>query len=128
MIAALSHVQADDKKADPTGTWTWSTPGRDGGPARESTLKLKMEAGKLAGTLAGMRGETKIDDAKVEGSEISFSVTREFNGNSMTSKYKGKLEGDTITGKISTERDGQARERDWVAKKKVEGEKKAEAK
>ena len=41
----------------------------------------------------------------------------------MTQKYKGKIAGDTITGKISSERDGQAREREWVAKRKAEEKK-----
>lgn len=63
-------------------------------------------------------GETKIENGKLTGDEISFDVTREFQGNSFTAKYKGKVTADTITGKISTERDGQTRERDWTAKKK----------
>ena len=125
------NLQAQEKKADPTGTWTWNIPGRDGGPGRESTLKLKMENGNLTGAISGMRRggdapqETKISDAKITGNEISFVVTREFNGNSFTQKYSGKLEGDTITGKITMQgRDGQSRERDWVAKRAKE-EKKA---
>lgn len=123
LLAAIT-AQAQDKKADPTGTWTWSTPGRDGGAARESTLKLKMEGEKLVGTLAGMRGgETKIDNAKVAGDEISFDVTRDFGGNSFTAKYKGKIKDDTITGKVARVRDGETRESEWVAKRKKDDKK-----
>jgi hypothetical protein len=127
LLLATAAVHAQDaKKVDPTGTWTWSTPGRNGGEARESTLKLKLEGDKLTGTMSGRQGnETKIENAKLNGDEISFDVTREFQGNSMTAKYKGKVAGDTITGKISTERDGQTRERDWTAKKKTEEKKEA---
>src|SRR5438477_7059955 len=97
-ILALSAVaQAQDKKADPTGTWTWTTPGRNGGPERKSTLKLKLDGDKLTGTMAaGRQGgtDTEISDGKIKGDEVSFTVTRENNGNKFTSKYNGKLSGD----------------------------------
>ena len=127
LLATVStQAQETAKKADPTGTWTWSTPGRDGGEARESTLKLKMEGDKLTGAIVGRQGnETKIENAKLSGDEISFDVTREFNGNSRTMKYKGKISGDTITGKISVERDGNTNERDWTAKRKKDEKKSA---
>lgn len=105
-----------DKKADPTGTWTWSVPGRDG-QTRNVTLKLKLEGDKLTGTMPGRNGDVAIDDAKLKGEDISFSVTREFNGNKVTTKYNGKLSGDSIKGKIEFERQGQAQTRDWEAKR-----------
>ena len=119
------NSQAQEKKADPTGTWTWTTPGRGGGEGRESTLKLKMEGGKLTGAIAGRRRggdqapqEIQIKEAKLNGNDLSFVVSREFNGNTFTQKYNGKIEGDTITGKITMQgRDGESRERDWVAKR-----------
>jgi hypothetical protein len=127
LAAALAPAAqaADEKKADPTGTWTWTSPARNGGQERENTLKIKMEGDKYVGTLAsGNQGrETKIPNIKVTGDEISFDVTREFNGNSFTSKHKGKISGDTITGKISRERDGQTRETDWTAKRKKDDKK-----
>ena len=110
------RATAADKKADPTGTWKWSTTGQNG-QVRESTLKLKLDGDKLSGTISGRGGETAIDSPKLAGDDISFSVTREFNGNKFTSKYTGKLSGNTIQGKIETERDGQTQSRDWDAKK-----------
>lgn len=110
------------QNATPTGTWSWSTPGRNGGEARKTTLKLKAEGEKLTGTvsMAGRQGqavETEISDGKVKGDDISFSVTREFNGNKFTAKYSGKVTADTIKGKMETERDGNVRSRDWEAKR-----------
>ena len=123
-VLLIGSTQAQDqKKADPTGTWTWNFPGRDGGEGREVTLKLKQENGNLTGAISSPRRggettETKISEGKVNGNQISFAITREFNGNSFTQKYSGKVEGDTITGKISfTGRDGETRDRDWVAKR-----------
>jgi hypothetical protein len=111
--------------ADPAGTWTWSTPGRDGGEPRKSTLKLKVDGTKLTGTITnpGRQGGdpvvTEISEGKVKGDEISFAVTREWSGNKVTMKYSGKLTADSIKGKIESERDGNVRSRDWEAKREV---------
>jgi len=125
ILALGAVVQAQDKKADPTGTWTWTTPGRNGGPDRKSTLKLKVEGDKLTGTLAapgrgGQSNDSAIADGKLKGDEISFTVIREFGGNKITVKYNGKISGDSIKGKIETERNGQTNSRDWEAKRETE--------
>ena len=125
-ILSLGAVaQAQDKKADPTGTWTWSQPGRNGGPERKSTLKLKVEGDKVTGTLSapgrgGQSSDVAISEGKLKGDEISFDVTREVNGNKFTAKYNGKISGDSIKGKIETERNGQTQSRDWEAKRETE--------
>lgn len=126
-ISFNTSLNAADKKADVSGTWTWTTPGRNGGEGRKMSLKLKAEGEKLTGKIAapnrqGETTETEISDGKVKGDEVSFSVTREFNGNKMTSKYNGKLSGDSIKGKTEFERNGEAQSRDWEAKR--EGDKK----
>jgi hypothetical protein len=119
---------AADKKADPAGTWTWSTPGRNGGEPRKSTLKLKVDGDKVTGTLSnpGRQGgdpvETKIEDGKISGEDVSFTITREFNGNKMTAKYNAKLSGDTLKGKIETDRNGTPQSRDWEAKREAKKE------
>jgi len=118
----LAGVTLHAAAADVAGEWTWTTPGRDGGPERKSTLTLKVEAGKLSGKVAspgrdGATVETEISDAKLDGDTIAFSVVREFNGNSFTRKYNGKVSGDTITGKTEFSREGQTQSRDWVAKR-----------
>ena len=109
-------ARAEDKKSDPTGTWKWSFTGQNG-QTRETTLKLKLDGDKLTGTVSGRGGETAIEGAKIQGEEISFQVTREFNGNKVTSKYTGKLSGDSIKGKMEFERNGQPQSRDWEAKR-----------
>ena len=125
-ILALGAVaQAQDKKADPTGTWTWSQPGRNGGPERKSTLKLKLEGDKVTGTLSapgrgGQNSDVAISEGKLKGDEITFEVTREVQGNKFTAKYNGKISGDSIKGKVETERNGQTNARDWEAKRETE--------
>lgn len=101
---------------DPTGTWKWTS--MRGGQSRESTLKLKLEGDKLTGAMLGRNdAETAISDATYKDGELSFSVTREVNNNKFTTKYTGKISGDTIKGQIETERNGEKRSRDWEAKR-----------
>jgi hypothetical protein len=124
-LGFLSQSQAQDKKADPNGTWTWTMPGRNGGPDRKMSLKLKTEGDKVTGKLSapardGEIRETDIKDGKMNGEEISFKIEREMNGNTMTIKYNGKVSGDTIKGKVETERNGETQSRDWEAKRATE--------
>jgi hypothetical protein len=117
------QLQAAEAKVDPTGSYTWVTAGRNGGAGRTNTLTLKLDGDKLTGsvTAPGRGGTeptaTEIKDGKITGADISFSVTRDFGGNSMTSKYSGKLADGTIKGKIETDRNGETQSRDWEAKK-----------
>jgi hypothetical protein len=91
--------------ADPTGKWTYETQGRRG--PQEVTLTLKASGDTLTGSISGGRGgEVEISDGKVSGDDISFSVVREFQGNSFTTKYKGKVSGDSIELTIEGPRGG----------------------
>lgn len=109
-------ARAEDKKIDLSGSWKSSFTNQNG-QARETIYKFKVEDGKLSGTVSGRNGDTAIDDAKLAGEDVSFSVTRELNGNKMVVKYSGKVSGDTIKGKSESQRDGQPQSRDWEAKR-----------
>ncbi len=119
-FCAACFVSVAAFAADPAGTWKWTQQGRQGGQGFEVTLKLEFKDGALSGKILGMQGpqgqipEVAISDASFKDDTVAFSVTREFNGNKFTSKYTGKVEGDTIKG--STERpgrDGAVTKRDW---------------
>lgn len=123
LLAALAAVLLPlaALAGDPTGTWKWTTEGRNG-QSFESTLKLELKDGQLAGTMLGRQGgqftipDVAIGDASFKDDAVAFTVTREFNGNKMVIKYAGKLEGDTIKGTIErTNRDGELVKRDWTA-------------
>jgi hypothetical protein len=112
-------VVAEDAKADPTGTWKWTV--TFGDRSFEQTLKLKLEGDKLTGSMLGRNNqETPIEEATFKEGTVSFKVTRERNDQKFVTSYTGKVEGDTIKGKTSSERDGKARERDWEAKRSKE--------
>lgn len=101
--------------ADVTGKWTAEMPGR-GGQTREATFTFKVDGGTLTGTVGGMRGERPISDGKIEGDQISFTQTLEFNGNTIKLLYKGTVAGDQI--KFTRTREGgQGRTREFTAKR-----------
>src|SRR5688572_16965967 len=96
-LGSASFLEAADaKKADPTGTWTWTVPGRNGGPDRKSTMKLKVEGEKVTGTISspgreGAAVETQIEEGKLKGEDLTFNTTRSFGDNKITQKYVGKV-------------------------------------
>jgi hypothetical protein len=122
LLGTMTLAQADDKKADPSGTYIWTMPGRNGGPDRTNTLVLKYEGDALTGKLSapgrgGASTDTDITDGKVAGMNVSFSVVRSYNGNSFTNKYSGMLMDGSIKGKVdSVNRNGDPQSRDWEAK------------
>jgi len=107
--------------ADASGKWAFEQEGRNG-PV-QVTLNLKVDGGALSGTLTrpgrdGNAMETPISDGKVDGNNISFSVKREFNGNTVVTTYKGTLDGDNLKIEITMPgRDGNSRTANVVAKR-----------
>src|SRR2546423_12427379 len=94
--------------ADVSGKWTFEQAGRQGGTPRAVTMTLKAEGTTLTGSMPGFaRGggdpppPSAITDGKVDGNNVSFTVTREFNGNKMVTKYEGTVSGDEMKLKIT---------------------------
>jgi hypothetical protein len=110
--------------ADVSGKWTYEQPGRGGNPGRPVTITLKQTGNNITGQVPGMgRGgdapppPSEITNGKVDGDNITFEVTREFNGNKMTQKFEGKVEGDQIKFKITREGQNGPQVNEVVAKK-----------
>lgn len=96
-LLALSTIMA--LAADVTGTWKGeANPNGKGGPP---TFTFKQDGSSLTGTTAGRGGDTAISNGKIDGDKVSFEVTREMNGNSVTTKYSGTVDGNTM--KLSVE-------------------------
>jgi hypothetical protein len=121
LAGVVAQAQAQDKPVDPSGTYIWTQPGRNGGPDRTNTLVLKVDAGNLTGSVTspGRGGAaptpTDITDGKVTGSDVSFSVVRTMGGNPVTIKYSGTVADGAIKGKIEMDRNGTPTSRDWTA-------------
>ena len=113
-LIALTSANAADKNF--TGKWlyTWERQGMK----VETTFDLKQDGDKVTGTVSGMGGmKTEIKDGAVKDGQLTVKVVRERNGNTFSSDYAGKLEGDSFKGKISMEIMGEKREREFDAKR-----------
>src|SRR5688572_4093868 len=89
--------------ADVTGTWkgTLTPENRDAGPA---LVILKQTGDTVTGTAGPDESErNEIANAKVTGNRITFEVPREEG----IMRFVLMLEGDTLTGQATRERDGQ---------------------
>jgi hypothetical protein len=102
---------------DVTGTWTaeFTTPRGD---TRESTFVFEVAGEELTGTVSGPRGETPIEDGKVEGESITFTVTRDFGRGDMKFLYEGTLSADEIEMTVTIE--GRDRTFDMTARRVAE--------
>lgn len=109
LIAVTVSAMAADAV---TGKWTMEQAGRGGGPARVTTFDLKADGAKLTGTATipgfGRGGDTPppptttpISNGKVDGNNIFFEVTRDFGGNSFTTKYEGAVSGNEMKVKMT---------------------------
>jgi hypothetical protein len=120
LMGVLVPARAQDTKVNPTGTYIWTMPTRNGGTDRTNTLVLKLDGDKLTGQLVapGRDGQTTtndLSDGKVTGADLSFCVVRSFNDNSVTNKFTGTLKDGVIKGKTEFERNGEARSHNWEA-------------
>jgi len=104
--------------ADISGTWkgTADTPN---GPV-ERTFIFKVDGNKLTGeTTSSLFGKSVIEDGKIDGDNISFTITVNFQGNEAKVLYKGKVAGDEI--KFTVEIPAINQTIEYTAKRVTEG-------
>ena len=81
--------------ADIDGKWTASFDTQIG--TQNYTYTFKADGEKLTGTAKNNFGENPVEDGTIKGSDISFIENIEFQGQKITIKYTGKLNGDQIS-------------------------------
>lgn len=84
------------------GKWTAEVQGRQG--TQTQTLTLKANGSALTGSLDTGRGATDITEGKIDGSTVSFKVTRNGQKGTNTTDYTGTLSGDEL--KLTGTREG----------------------
>src|SRR4051794_7043409 len=126
-LCAVACAAADDKKADPVGTWKLEY--EVGGQQRTATLTIKKDKDaaadkdkdKLAGTMSWPdQKEAKLKDLKWKDGDLTFSAEREVGGNTFHVEYKLTVDGDKLKGKGAVENDGQKTEFDITGKREKE--------
>jgi hypothetical protein len=81
--------------ADISGNWKGSAETQNG--TIERTFLFKVDGGKLTGeTSSNMFGKSVIEDGKIDGESVSFSIKVNVQGTEGKVNYKGKVDGDTI--------------------------------
>jgi len=95
MVVLTLLLAALVSAADVSGKWKGTAEGPNG--AIERTFTFKVDGGKLTGeTESEMLGKATINDGKIEGENLSFTIKANFQGNEMKLEYKGKVVGDQI--------------------------------
>jgi len=93
------------------GEWdaVFNTPG---GP-QPLKLIFKVDGEKLTGTAKRSRGDVALAGT-VKGDDIAFSYSVDYNGNSVTLYFTGKVKGDAISGTVSF---NESASDEWSAKR-----------
>ena len=115
LLGACGLAGAADKVV-PVGTWKCEY--QIGDQKRTSTLTIKMDGDKLAGTMSWPdQKDTNLKDVKLKDGDLTFSAVREFMDNKITIEYKLTISGDEFKGKGAAEFGGQKQEYDISGKR-----------
>jgi hypothetical protein len=111
---ALFAFSLSAQQVNVSGDWelTITTPRGERPP---QTITLKQEGEKLTVTMTGRQGEEIKAEGTVKGNEIEWTMTRSTPRGEFTTTYKGKIEGDTMSGQVQM---GDFGTFDWKATKK----------
>src|SRR3954454_19431959 len=117
LVLGLCGLAASrDEKADPVGTWKCEY--EIGGQKRTSTLMIKKDGDKLAGTMTWPEQKDEpLKDVKLKDGTLTFSAVRKFMGNEIPIDYTLTVDGDKLKGKGAAEFGGQKQEFDINGKR-----------
>jgi hypothetical protein len=111
VIGFCGLASAQVEKADPIGTWKCEY--EIGGQKRTSTLTIKKDGDKLAGTMSWPnQKETDLKDLKLKDGDLTFSAERVLGDNKYNIEYKFTITGDKLKGKGGLTSGGEKREFD----------------
>src|SRR5436853_4515483 len=106
-IGGLAVAQGE--KAEPVGTWKCEY--EIGDMKRTSTLTIKKDGDKLAGTMSWPdQKDAKLKDVKLKDGDLTFSAVRELMDTKITVEYKFTITGDKLKGKGAAESGGNKQE------------------
>jgi hypothetical protein len=101
LMGLLLLMAAIAPAADMTGTWAGSFKYNEQDVPVRLALKGDSE---ITGTVDGMPGGTaQIKDGKLQGDNVTFWITINYQGNPVKLVYKGKVAGDEIKFEFGTE-------------------------
>ena len=116
LVLGLCGLAGAADKVDPVGTWKCEY--QIGEQKRTSTLTMKKDGDKLAGTMSWPDQKAEnLKDLKLKDGTLTFSAVRKIMDNEITVEYKLTIDGDNLKGKGGAEFMGQKNEFDISGKK-----------
>src|SRR5580700_7830128 len=101
VLGVCGLARAADK-VEPVGKWKCEY--EIGGQKRMSTLMIKKDGDKLAGTMNWPdQKDAKLKDVKLKDGTLTFSAERELMDNKLTVEYKLMIDGDKFKGKAAVD-------------------------
>ncbi len=113
-VGALSAQTVPGKPADIGGTWEMTTSGTPQGDMT-ADLTIVQEGDKIKTTMAGPQGFEMTGEGTVKGQEVEWAVVISTPQGDFTLTYKGKVDGETMSGEVLA---GDFGSFPWTAKKK----------
>jgi hypothetical protein len=115
-LGVCGLAAAGGDKVNPVGTWNCEY--EIGGQKRTSTLMIKKDGDKFAGTMNWPdQKDEKLKDLKMKDSTLTFSAVRKFMDNEIPIDYKLTIDGDKLKGKGTSDFGGQKNEFDIEGKR-----------
>jgi hypothetical protein len=116
VIGFCGLAGAQGEKADPVGTWKCEY--EIGDQKLMSTLTIKKDGDKLAGTMSWPnQKETNLKDVKLKEGNLTFSAVRVIMDNKIAVEYRLTITGDKLKGKGAADFDGKKQEFDIAGKR-----------
>ncbi len=116
LVLGVCGLAGAADKVDPVGTWKCEYD--IGGQKRTSTLTIKKDGDKLAGTMSWPdQKETNVKDLKLKDGTLTFSAVRKIMDNEITVEYTLTIDGDKLKGKGAADVGGQKQEFDITGKR-----------
>ena len=116
LVLGVCGLAGAADKVEPVGTWKCEY--KIGDQERTSTLTIKKDGDKLAGTMSWPdQKEASLKDLKLKDGTLTFSAVRKFMDNEITVEYMLTLDGDKLQGKGAAQFGGQKQEFDIEGKR-----------
>jgi len=100
--------------ANVNGSWYWHE--TNGARKEYYTLKLHQRFQEVTGTLTMGGSSMPVNDARLDGEHLQFTVIQEASGKTVPLHFDGTVKGNTIEGSLKRESDGNKEStRKWIA-------------
>ncbi len=116
LVLGVCGLASAADKVEPVGRWKCEY--AIGDQKRTSTLTIKKDGEKLAGTMSWTnQKETKLKDLKLKDDTLTFTAVRKLQDNEITVEYTLTIDGDKLKGKGTIEVGGEKRPFDIEGKR-----------